>query len=309
MSRIGTVKPALEVRDLELVLALAESGSTVRAASRLHLTQSAVSRGLLAVEERLGTRLFERVARGLVPTAAGERLVGGAGPMLGQLLELEHHARSGVTDRVPLRVVCECYTAYRWLPSTLAKLRPAMPGLDVTLAFEHTQAPVAALQSGDVDVALLTTGKVTGALVEQPLFSDEIVFVIAATHPLASHATIGVDDLRAYPMITSTATPEPEHRWFFARVFGRSPAPRIAGLRFPLTEAIVDAARAGMGIAVLSEWIATPYLASGDLVAKSFRRTKLDRPWRIAYRRESAEAAGRLAASLGAALPHAFARR
>ena len=56
MKAIARQRGALDVADLQLVLALAESGSTVRASTVLHLTQSAVSRGLLAVEDKLGTR-------------------------------------------------------------------------------------------------------------------------------------------------------------------------------------------------------------------------------------------------------------
>jgi len=295
-------RPALEVRDLQLVAALAASGSTVRAAARLHLTQSAVSRGLLAVEDKLGARLFQRVARGVVPTPAGQRLVAGAGPVLAQLAELEHHARAGADGRVTLRVVSECYTAYRWLPSTLAALRPRLASLEITLAFEHTASPAAALAAGQVDVALLTTAKVAGGVIQRPLFSDEIVFLVAVTHPLADRAALTLADLRAFPLITSTSTPEAERRWFVSRVFAKTP-PRVRFLRFPLTEAIVDAARAGLGIAVMSEWIAKPYLAAGDLVARRLRGHKLERPWRIAYRREVEDSARQLMTAIAAAPP------
>lgn len=283
-------------------MALAQAGSTVRAAARLHLTQSAVSRGLLAVEDKLGARLFQRVARGLVPTPAGQRLVAGTGPVLAQLAELERHARAGLDGRVTLRVVSECYTAYRWLPSTLAALRPRMASLEIALAFEHTGAPAAALANGDVDVALLTTAKLARGLVEEPLFRDEIVFVVAATHPLADRTGLTVADLCGFPLITSTSTPEAERRWFLSRVFPKTP-PRLEFLRFPLTEAIVDAARAGMGIAVMSEWIATPYLAAGDLVARRLRGRALERPWRIAYRREVAEPARQFMTAIAGAPP------
>jgi len=290
------------VRDLQLVAALAESGSTVRAAARLHLTQSAVSRGLLTVEDKLGAKLFERVARGVVPTPAGQRLVAGAGPVLAQLVELEHHARAGLDGRVTLRVVSECYTAYRWLPSTLAALRPRLASLEITLAFEHTGSPVGALADGEVDVALLTTAKVPRRLLEQPLFCDEIVFLVGARHPLADRAALTLADLRAFPLITSTSTPEAERRWFLSEVLANTP-PRVEFLRFPLTEAIIDAARAGMGIAVMSEWIATPYLATGDLVPKRLRGRVLERPWRIAYRPEVAQAALQLKTAIAGAPP------
>src|SRR5690349_2065821 len=123
MSRIAIPKPKLDVRDLELVLAVAGAGSTVGAASRLHLTQSAVSRGLIVAEEKIGTRLFHRDARGLAPTTAGERLINGAGAVLAQLAHLEAHVREPVSQPTRIRLVCECYTAYRWLPSALMRLR------------------------------------------------------------------------------------------------------------------------------------------------------------------------------------------
>lgn len=305
MPRIARTKIVLDVPDLELVIALAETGSTVRASSVLHLTQSAVSRGLLAVEEKLGTRLFERKARGLELTAAGRRLVGAAGGVLARLVELEEEVRTGVAGETPLRVVCECYTAYRWLPGTLAQLRPLF-GPELTVALEHTEAPVRALLARDVDVALLTTSKVPAGLVEEPLFSDEIVFVVSPTHPLAREDAIGPHDLTRHPLIASTATPVPEQQWFERQVFGRA-RPRLERLLFPLTEAVIDAARAGMGVAAMSEWVARSYVASGDLVARPLRKKRLHRPWRIAYRREVAAGAKKLATALAGAPPRLFA--
>ncbi|MGE0397980.1 MAG: LysR family transcriptional regulator [Kofleriaceae bacterium] len=300
-------KAVLDVGDLELVLAIAQSGSTVRASASLHLTQSAVSRGLLAVEDKLGTKLFERQARGLALTAAGRRFVGGAGGVLAKLVELEQNVRSGSANTVPLRVVCECYTAYRWLPAVLATLQPAS-GLEVTVAIDHTDAPVKALLAGEVDVALLTTGRVASQLLEEPLFADEIVFVVSAKHPLAARAAIGIEDLEAHPLIGSTATPVAEQQWFVKQVFGRR-TPRVERLMFPLTEAVIDAARAGMGIAPMSEWVARPYVATGDLVAKRFRGKRLHRPWRLAYRRAVAERARQLSAVLVGAPPRLLAAR
>ena len=301
MERIASARPALEVRDLELALALAATGSTVKAASRLHLTQSAVSRALLAMEDKLGARLFERRARGLAPTVAGERLVAGAGALLAELgaLEAEAKAPAAVT---PLRVVCECYTAYRWLPSTLATLERSGAPLDVTLAFDHTAAPVAGLLAGEVDVALLTTSPTPKQFRELPLFHDEIVFVVAGSHPLATLKALRPDDLRGQTLITSSQTPQAEARWFMGRAFGQK-APRMKSLKFPMTEVMMDAARAGMGVAAMSEWIAMPYLAAGDLVVKRMKGRDLKRPWRMAFGKEREGEARRLAVALGGAVP------
>jgi len=297
-------RPRLHSHDLELVSALGKAGSTARAASTLHLTQSAVSRALCQLEEKLGARLFERRARGLCPTPEGERLLQGAPTVLTALLELELEALSQAAPR-RVRLVCECYTAYRWLPSTLAKLRRRLPTLEVELAVEHTSAPLAALLDGKIDIALLTTARTDERVQQRPLFADEIVFVLAGDHPLAARAELSRDDLRRFPLITSP-TPAEERRWFLSSVFGRQ-KPKLTFLQFPLTEAVVDAARAGMGIAVLSEWIASGYLGGSDLVAKRLGPRGLSRPWRVAYRREYAEPAELLASALGGAPPRVFA--
>jgi LysR family transcriptional regulator for metE and metH len=293
------------VRDLEIVLALASAGSTAGAAKHLHLTQSAVSRALGLAEEKLGVRLFDRTARGLGPTSAGKKLIQGASPVLAQLVELEEHAR-GHDTALRLRLVCECYTAYRWLPSAIAALRRKLPGLEITLAVEHSNAPVEALRRDDIDVALLTTAKVPRGeeLTERALFSDEVVCVVASSHPLAKKRTLSAADLRANPILTSNAPPG-EQRWFLRSVFGRT-NPKLEIMRLPLTEAIVDAARAGMGVAVMSEWIASGYLGGNDLVAKRFEKP-LRRPWRLACRRDASELAERLVASLEGAAPRLYA--
>jgi LysR family transcriptional regulator for metE and metH len=304
VSRIAS-GPRLDIRDLRVALALASEGSTSGAGAVLHLTQSAVSRALLLAEEKLGILLFERSARGLVPTSAGEVLIAGAGPLLAELAELEESTRAPVPLAAPLRLVCECYTAYRWLPSALTRLRARLPRFEVELAIEHTADPVGALVAGDIDVALLTTAPVRADIREKPLFSDEIVFVLAPTHPLAAHAFITPEDLRQTPLITSN-TPPAERRWFARRVFGRS-RPKLQYLSLPLTEAIVDAARAGMGVAILSEWIASVYLGGDDLVVKRLEGEPLRRPWRIAFRPEAAEAATRLARALEGSPPRIYA--
>jgi LysR family transcriptional regulator for metE and metH len=295
------------VRDLELVLALAAAGTTAGAAAALHITQSAISRALSQAEDRVGARLFERSARGVTPTAAGQRLIDGAAAVLTQLSELERSVVTPAPAPTQLRLVCECYTAYRWLPSAIAKLRQRLPGINVEIATDHTRDPIGGLVGNQIDLAFLTTAVLPttraarAAFVQRPLFTDEVVFVVGASHPLARARSITRADLRSHPLITAY-TPAAEARWFLTSVFGRR-KPRLEFLRLPLTEAIVDAARAGMGIAVLSEWVASGYLGGGDLVVKRLPTGPLLRPWRIAYRRESADAAERLIGALAGSVP------
>lgn len=290
---------------MELVLALRAAGSTAGAASLLHLTQSAVSRALTQAEERVGVALFERSARGLSPTAAGTRLLGGASTILEQLRELERAVAAPEAEPQRVRLVCECYTAYRWLPSATANMRERWSDLKVLVGPEHTGDPVRALARGKIDVALLTTSDLPKeqGLREQPLFSDEVVFVLSERHPLAKQRRLSVEDLTRETLVTGN-TPPAEARWFLRAAFGRR-RPKLEFVHFPLTEAIIDAARAGMGIAVMSEWVASGYVEgeASDLVVRRLTSGPLKRPWRIAYRDESAAVAERLKEALRASAP------
>ena len=108
----------LDIRDLRLILALVAARSTAAAADNLHVTQPAVSRALLGLNTRLDVRLFDRTPRGLEPTDAGRMLLGSAPRLLNEFNTLEAQLHGQATPAQRLRLVCECYTAYHWMPST-----------------------------------------------------------------------------------------------------------------------------------------------------------------------------------------------
>lgn len=304
MKRIDMPCPArLDSRDLRLLLALATARTTAGAASTLHLTQPAVSRALLATEDKLGVRLFERTPRGLDPTVAGAMLIEGAAPLLTMLHELEMRLGAQGVSTQRLRLVCECYTAYHWMPSALEGLRASLPGVDLVIAIESTSDPIAALEAGDIDVALISEAPKPRSrrLVERPLFADEVIFVMAATHRLASRPALSRADLRGETLFTSRL-PTRDMSWFNKPMHVAHEAP-LNFQALPLTEAVIDFARANMGIGVLSEWIAEPHLRRGDLVAKRLASGPLRRPWRLVWRKEVEANALRLLAVLERAAP------
>ena len=285
--------PQLEVRDLRLVLALVRAGTTASAARWLHLAQPSVSRALLSLEDRLDVTLFERTSRGLVPTPAGTRIADHAIELLEALESLERRVRQPLARARRVRMVCECYTAYHWLPDTLLALQELCPNVTVQILVEHTDDPWAALVANQVDVAMVTSeGPPTHEVRVQPLMSDEFVFLMAPDHPLAGRASLTADDVESAQLIVQRS-PLHARRWFMRAVFGRR-RPRLQATRVPLTEAVVDLARAGLGVAVLTEWVAGPYVARGDLVVKHLDTGPLARPWKLAWRHEASDVAAHM---------------
>lgn len=289
--------PAIEIRDLRLLLALAQAGTTKAAGQLLHLAQPSVSRALLSLEERLGQELCHRTPRGLAATPACERLCGQATLMLTELSELERQVRAPAQRHTKIRVVAECHTAYHWMPATLSVLRERFPDAELELKVECSRDPLTALAAGEVDAALLTSAlKPSRELEVEPLFEDELIFVVAASHPLARRKSLSVEDLRAHTLYTVKPTRQEAQR-FVAAVYGRSaPSQNVSYIQ--LTEAVAGFARAGMGIGLLTEWVAKDYLQDGALVAKRLGKQRLTRSWRLAWQRDLGDAGSELLRAL-----------
>ncbi len=179
----------LEVRHLRLVSAIAEEGTMTRAAQRLHLTQSALSHQLRDAEERLGTKLFLRTKRKMIPTPPGEWLLESARRLLAELERTESAIRRAAAgEEGVLRLATECYTCYHWLPSRLARFRQKFPKVELSILAEATRNPLPFLKEGLLDVALVYNLVPDKRLAYRSLFEDEMVGIFRPDHPLARRA-------------------------------------------------------------------------------------------------------------------------
>ncbi|HUQ81060.1 MAG TPA: LysR family transcriptional regulator, partial [Gemmatimonadaceae bacterium] len=103
----------LETRELRMLVAIADEGTVTRAATRLNVSQPALSHALRALERRVGIALFERQSRGLVATEAGERLLRTARTVMREIERARLDIAGGAIGRGELlRLSTECYTAY-----------------------------------------------------------------------------------------------------------------------------------------------------------------------------------------------------
>ncbi|MBV1859038.1 MAG: LysR family transcriptional regulator [Nannocystaceae bacterium] len=288
MARIAEIpNPKLELRDLRVVLALDRARTTGGAAGLLHLTQSAVSRALAVAEDHAGAELFTRTAKGLQPTRAGRELIGAAPGVLAELCALERRAMhpDGGTRR--LRLVASCAMIYPWLMPALVQLERNTPNLRVQIRTQHAYSALEALESGKLDAAFTTTSSTPRSLRKERLFQDELVFLVAPGHPLSCAQSLHPDDLLEHELLVPDIQVEDD--WFARTLFGKR-RPKLRVRRLPITEAIVELARANMGMAVLSEWLAQKYLApnDGSLRVLRMREPPLLRQWSLLYRPEVA---------------------
>jgi LysR family transcriptional regulator, regulator for metE and metH len=278
----------LDVRDLALVREIAGTGSVTRAGVRLHLTQSALSHRLRSVESRLGTPLFLRLGKKMVLTPAGERVLATARRVLDELDRAEDElgvlARDGSGV---LRLCTQCYTGYHWLPPLLRVFHAKHPRVDVQIAVDATYRPVDALLAGEIDLAVLTASVDDARLLVRPLFDDEMLAVVAAGHPLAGRAHIEPADLAAEHLIVYKT--ERRDSYVFTRILDPAGVEPARVSKVPLTEAILEMVKAGMGVAVMARWVIAPALESGAVRALRITRRGVIRRWAAATLRDRPE--------------------
>ena len=191
----------LRLRHLELLLALAEAGTMRAAASRLHLSQPAISKMLAEAEDALGARLFERSPQGVLPTPAGAAAVHRARVALGELA----HARDEVQAihrgaSAVLRVGAFSVTAA--VPAAVVQLRQRMPGAVVHIQEGRVNELIQRLLDGDLDCVFgaLTTETLTSErlslLQSEALLEDRLCVLAASDNPLVRRRRLRWTDLR-----------------------------------------------------------------------------------------------------------------
>ena len=176
----------LDLTSIRLALACARTGSLTAAAQELHLAAAAASRRLRELETTLGSALFERHARGLRVTPAGDVMVRHGLALLQHLERLGHEVtdlREGHTRHV--RLCTSTAALNQFLPPLLAGFADRHPDIRVDLEEQVTTAVVAALREGRCDLGIFVAGPAVDGLSPQVFAQDELVLVLPRGHALA----------------------------------------------------------------------------------------------------------------------------
>jgi DNA-binding transcriptional LysR family regulator len=178
----------LKLRQLVLLRALADSRSLRRAAGALSLTQPAATRMLQELEETLGLRLFERSARGMLPTPYGEAMIRHAGAVLADLDSAREELAAladGSHGRVAVGTLMS--TSSLLLPRTIARAKARAPRLQVFVQEGTHEHLLEALLEGDLDLMLgrVLPGNAQDAVSVEILYREEFRVVCGTVNPLA----------------------------------------------------------------------------------------------------------------------------
>ena len=192
----------MDLRQLDMLRAIAETGSFTGAGEKLHVSQSAISRQIKLLEEELNEPLFSRSGRRVVITPAGETL-----------LQLSHRVFADVNEtkrligerqRVlsgTLRLAAGMTVCLYVYPLIIKEFRRHHPKVDIKLVTGPTPRLLRRLKAGAIDLALLTLPIEEPDLETVPVLHEELLLIMPRDHPLAGRKRIGPQDLVHQPFV------------------------------------------------------------------------------------------------------------
>lgn len=269
----------IEIRHLRTLAALRETGSLAGAAERLHVTQSALSHQIKAVEAHYGCRLFQRKTRPVAFTAAGRRLLNLADELLPTVRAAEWDlAALGGAGTGRLHIAVECHACFEWLMPTMDRYREQWPTVEMDLSTSFSFGPLPALQRGDIDLIVTSDPEEAAGIEYTPLFEYQSLLAVADDHPLAGHPWVAPAELADETLITY---PVERHRLDVFRRFldpaGIQPA---ATRSAELPVMIMQLVASHRGVTALPEWVLAEYRGRRPLATRRLGRDGL---WSTLY--------------------------
>jgi DNA-binding transcriptional LysR family regulator len=263
--------------DLRLFIAIAEARNLTHGAARVHLAPSSASHRLRLLEADLGAPLFERHARGLTLTRAGDALLRNARQVFAQIEQM--HAdlspyAEGVRGHVSLWA--NTHATHTFLPDDLAGFLKQHPQVSVSLE-EHTSPEIAlAVASGQVEIGVLAEAEAAAGVELIPYRRDRLVLVVPGGHALAGRAEVRFAEVLDYPFVMLHAG-SAIHTFTMnaAAALGRHLNVRIQVRSF---EAVCRMVGAGVGIGLVPR-SAVPGILPGGAMRDPPVVVGMDEPW------------------------------
>ena len=256
----------LTIRQLQIFLAVAQSGSTIAAADQVALSQSATSAALNELENLLDCRLFDRVGKRLILNDNGRLLLPQAAQVVdGTRMIEQQFLAPGMASGGSLQIGSSTTIGSYLLPSLIASYRQQHSELQVRVMIANTTDIVAAVVNFEVDVGLIEGPSHAVDLQVEPWIVDELLIVAAPQHTLAGvDKKLGVAQLRAAEWLlreSGSGTREAVEQALLPHLHYLQQS-----CEFGNSEAIKHATAAGLGISCLSHAVVADFLQSGRLV-------------------------------------------
>ena len=272
----------LDSRQLRAFSVLARTGSFTRTAHELHLSQSAISHAMKALETDIGCRLLDRMGKTVVLTQAGEQLLVRVGKILEEMASARVElGRLGKWGTSRLRIGASTTACQYVLPSVLREFKQSFPQCAISIQPGDTPENIAALRAHQIDLAVNLEPGRGESLDFRPMFTDELQFIISPIHPWARTGKVVREEIGRQQYILYGKTSYTSK--MIEAYFREEKIVLHSLLDLGNMEAIKELVKLGLGISILAPWTARPELEERSLIALPLGRRKLRRRWGVLH--------------------------
>ncbi|MGD9019868.1 MAG: selenium metabolism-associated LysR family transcriptional regulator, partial [Desulfuromonadales bacterium] len=245
----------MDLRQIKIFVAIAETGSFSAAADAVALTQSTVSQHISSLEEEMEVPLFNRLSRGISLTTGGTLFLRHARRILRESDALSQAMCSfrGL-ERAELIGGASNIPANYLVPQLLSTMKQEHPGISLTMLTGDTTEVLTMLEGAEIELALVGSRSDNSDIIFSPLIKDPLVLVVGSTHPWAASGRIGMDALFHQPLVMrETGSGSGQSLDLALRLAGHNPEELTIAARLGSNEAVLQAVASGYGGAFVSE--------------------------------------------------------
>ena len=272
----------LDSRQLRAFSILARTGSFTETAKQLHLSQSAISHAMKALEQEVGCRLLDRLGKTVALTQAGEQLLGHAQKILAEMESARSElGRLGKWGSSRLRIGASTTACQHVLPGVLREFKESFPDCAISIEPGDTPEMIDALREHRIDLAVNLEPRREDWLEFRPLFTDELQFIVSPLHAWAREGRVPREDIGRQNYILYGKT-----SYTFRMIeeyFRQDEIVLHSLLDLGNMEAIKELVKLGLGVSILAPWTARKELSERSLVALPMGRRKLRRRWGVLH--------------------------
>ncbi len=241
---------SLTLRQLQIFVVASRYSSFARAAEELHLTQPAVSMQVRQLEQSIGLALFERIARKLTLTEAGEKMAHHASRILGEIKDAEDAMTSAtLADCGSIRMGIVSSATY-FAPRLLALYSQQHPNVDVRFSVGNREILLRLLQDNAVDLAIMGQPPPELDTTVERLACHPHVIIAPLSHPLRAARCFDLQELRGDTFLLRE--PGSGTRAMVDAMFRQNRFTPARGVMLGSNETIKQAVMAGMGVSIIS---------------------------------------------------------
>lgn len=269
-----------DLRQVRSLVAVAETESFTKAAERLHVTQSAVSHSIRALETQLDCKLLERSGKRVALSQHGMILVRRFKAALGELEKAGDEL--GVLKRWGqgrIRIGATHSLCSHLLPEVLREFKELYPRCEIHIESGDTSELIDILEQVEIDLVLGIGGRCPGWARYDKIFEDEMMFIVSPDHPWAELGEVPLEEVEKESFLVYARASE-TYRLLKAS-FEKSGAKLRPGLSLGAMGAIREMAKVGIGVGIVAPWTARKEIESGELVALPLGERQLGREWGV----------------------------